>query len=155
MYKIFFLLFSSIILSLDFSEGPYGSEYFDIAGPFSVEDLNATPEGDITNDNILNIQDVVLMISYVIGNIDDNINWFEDGDINNDDIIDILDIVILINSILEGDDPNWNFESKWNGEDCYIFINYTNLSGALIASTDNERELLLTNSPLNVHYFFI
>ena len=155
MYKFSFLLFTSIIFSLDFSEGPYGSEYFDTAGPFSVEDLNATPEGDITDDNILNIQDVVLMISYVIGNINDNINWFEDGDINNDDIIDILDIVILINSILEGDDPNWNFESKWNGEDCYIFINYTNASGTLIASTDNERELLLTNSPLNVHYFFI
>ena len=154
MYKFFFLLLTSITFSLDFSDGPYGSEYFDIAGPFSVQDLNATPEGDITGDNILNIQDVVLMISYVIGNVE-NIDWFEDGDINNDDIIDVLDIVTLINSILAGEDPDWNFENKWNGEDCYIFLNYTNLSGALIASTDQEREWLITNSPLNVHYFFI
>ena len=154
MNKIFFLLLISSIFALDFSDGPYGSEYFDTAGPFSVEDLNATPEGDITDDNILNIQDVVLMISYVIGNVQ-NIDWFEDGDINNDDIIDILDIVTLINSILAGEDPDWNFENKWNGEDCYIFLNYTNLSGALIASTDQEREWLITNSPLNIHYFFI
>ena len=111
MYKILLLLLTSSIFALDFSEGPYGSEYFDIAGPFSVEDLNATPEGDITGDNILNIQDVVLMISYVIGNIED-IDWFSDGDINNDSIIDILDIVNLINSILAGEDPNWNFENK-------------------------------------------
>ena len=152
MHKIFIFLIISMTFSLDFSDGPYGSEYFDTAGPFSVQDLNATPAGDITGDDILNIQDIVLMISYVIGNVE-NIDWFEDGDINNDNIIDILDIVSLINSILEGDDPNWDFENEWNGEDCYIFLNYTSMSGALIAST--TRELMLNNSPMNVHYFFI
>ena len=47
MHKIIILLITSMIFSLDFSDGPYGSEYFDTAGPFSVQDLNATPAGDI------------------------------------------------------------------------------------------------------------
>ena len=149
---IFSTIIVSLSLSLDFSEGPYGSEYFDIAGPLQLEDLNAIPQGDVNYDGILNIQDLILMIQYVIGNID-NIDWLDEGDINSDNIVDILDIVIAINTVLEGEEPLWDFESEWNGEDCYIFLNYTNLSGSLIAS--NTKELLLNNSPMNVHYLFI
>ena len=153
MQKIILSLIAlSFSFSLDFSDGPYGSEYFDIAGPVELEDLNAVPQGDINYDGILNIQDLILMIQYIIGNID-NPDWLDDGDVNNDSIVDILDMVIAINTVLEGQEPVWDFESEWNGEDCYIFINYTNLSGALIGS--NTKELLLNNSPMNVHYLFI
>ena len=147
-----YLIVISFLYSLDFSDGPYGSEYFDIAGPIELEDLNALPQGDVNSDGILNIQDLILMIQYVIGNVGD-IDWLDEGDINNDSIIDILDIVIAINTVLASEDPVWSFETEWNGEDCYIFINYTNLSGSLIAST--TKELLLNNSPMNVHYLFI
>ncbi len=153
MQKIILSLIAlSFSFSLDFSDGPYGSEYFDIAGPVELDDLNAVPQGDINYDGILNIQDLILMIQYIIGNID-NPDWLSDGDVNNDSIVDILDMVIAINTVLEGQEPVWDFESEWNGEDCYIFINYTNLSGALIGS--NTKELLLNNSPMNVHYLFI
>ena len=67
-------ILSSFLISLDFSDGPYGSEYFDTAGPFELEDLNAVPQGDVNDDDILNIQDIILMIQFVIGNIDD-IDW--------------------------------------------------------------------------------
>ena len=146
------LLISSISLSIDFSEGPYGSEYFDIAGPLELEDLNALPKGDVNYDGILNIQDVIMVIQYVIGN-NDNPSWIDAGDVNNDGIVDILDIVTTLNSILSGSEPIWDFETEWNGEDCYIFINYTTSSGTLLASS--TKELLLSNSPMNVHYFFI
>ncbi len=153
MQKIILSLIAlSFSFSLDFSDGPYGSEYFDIAGPVELDDLNAVPQGDINYDGILNIQDLILMIQYIIGNVD-NPDWLNDGDVNNDSIVDILDMVIAINTVLEGQEPVWDFESEWNGEDCYIFINYTNLSGALIGS--NTKELLLNNSPMNVHYLFI
>ena len=122
---IFSLIIVSFSFSLDFSEGPYGAEYFDIAGPLELEDLNALPQGDVNDDGILNIQDLILMIQYVIGNID-NIDWLDEGDVNNDEILDILDIVISINTVLEGESPGWDFESEWNGEDCYIFLIYTN-----------------------------
>ena len=91
--------------TLDFSEGPYGSEYFDIAGPIILDDLNAVPQGDINQDNILNIQDLIIMIQFVIGNMD---SIEEDADVNFDGIVDILDIVISINLILEGYDPVWD-----------------------------------------------
>ena len=136
--------------TLDFSEGPYGSEYFDIAGPIILNDLNAVPQGDINQDNILNIQDLIIMIQFVIGNMD---SIEEDADVNFDGIVDILDIVISINLILEGYDPAWDFETEWNGQDSYIFVNYTAASGALLAS--NTKDLLLENSPMNVHYLFI
>ena len=136
--------------TLDFSEGPYGSEYFDIAGPIILDDLNAVPQGDINQDNILNIQDLIIMIQFVIGNMD---SIEEDADVNFDGIVDILDIVISINLILEGYDPAWDFETEWNGQDSYIFVNYTAASGALLAS--NTKDLLLENSPMNVHYLFI
>ena len=35
-----FILLSSVLLSNEFSEGPYGTGYYDIAAPFSVKDLN-------------------------------------------------------------------------------------------------------------------
>ena len=151
MHK-FFIIFSAFTFSiaLDFSEGPYGSEYFDTAGPLILDDLNAFPLGDTNEDNILNIQDLIIMVQYVIGNTSE-INTV--SDVNSDEIIDILDIVICINLILEGYDPVWDFQLEWNGQDCYIFINYTAASGALIAS--NTKDLLLENSPMNVHYLFI
>ena len=34
-------LFSNIFGQEDFSEGPYGINYFDTAGPFTVQDLNS------------------------------------------------------------------------------------------------------------------
>ncbi len=37
---IFILILSSLIFSDDFSEGPYGINYFDIAAPFELPDLN-------------------------------------------------------------------------------------------------------------------
>ena len=54
----FILMISSFSLTLDFSDGPYGSEYFDIAGPFHLDDLNAVPQGDVNGDDTLNIQDI-------------------------------------------------------------------------------------------------
>ena len=33
-------LFSNIFGQEDFSEGPYGINYFDTAGPFTLQDLN-------------------------------------------------------------------------------------------------------------------
>ena len=42
---------------------------------------------NINYDDNVNIQDVIIMIQYVIGNIN-NIDWLEEGDLNSDDIID-------------------------------------------------------------------
>ena len=53
--------------------------------------------GDVNNDTVLDILDIVLMINFILGlgNIQSST-----ADMNNDDIIDILDIVLVVNIIL-------------------------------------------------------
>ena len=60
-------LISTLLLANDFNEGPYGSEYFDIAGPFTLVDLNME-FGDVTGDGILNILDIISTVNYILGN---------------------------------------------------------------------------------------
>ena len=52
--------------------------------------------GDLNNDEILNIEDILLMINIIL-NLEDN---DEAGDMNGDGGINILDIAILVNIIL-------------------------------------------------------
>ena len=56
--------------------------------------------GDLNGDLIINIQDLILAISYIIGGLIE-IDWFEQGDLNADGLLDILEIVQLANIILE------------------------------------------------------
>ena len=153
---IFILIFTTLCFCEDFSEGPYGTSFFDIAGPFSVPDLNITVQGDPNLDEIVNIQDVIIIVQHILGSSIISGESFIQADINNDSILDILDILGVINQILDPQDPVWNFESQWTGNDSYILIQYdpsVNYSTALWAS--NTKEELLDNSPMNVHYFFI
>ena len=53
--------------------------------------------GDFNNDEIVNIQDTILLVSAVIGN-NDIIN--SHYDLNNDEVINVLDIILLVNIIL-------------------------------------------------------
>ena len=54
-----------------------------------------TLHGDLNDDGILNVLDVVLMVNMVLGN-----GYDESADMNGDGIINVLDIVTLINAIL-------------------------------------------------------
>ena len=166
---IYFLLFS-LITTQDFNEGPYGQEYFDIAGPFTVLDLNnSTVLGDLNDDSVLNINDVIFLIGIILNTIDlgdEEIN----GDINIDGDINVLDITLLIERILYPDSFNpenvWDFQTEWDGEDNYMFIHYdpsnTNSVNmwsdncpANICSNGSDRLTLLEKSNLNTHYFFL
>ena len=51
--------------------------------------------GDINNDSSVNVQDVVLVIDFVLSNDYNNL-----ADLNFDDVIDVLDVVLIINIIL-------------------------------------------------------
>ncbi|RMZ49012.1 hypothetical protein EB821_04570 [Candidatus Marinimicrobia bacterium PRS2] len=52
--------------------------------------------GDLNDDGIVNILDVVLLVNIVLGNEDFN----PAGDMNTDGLINVLDVVILVNAIL-------------------------------------------------------
>ena len=57
--------------------------------------------GDINQDSILNILDVVLVVNYVIGIDSPGFCESEAADMNQDGIINVLDIVLVVNGILD------------------------------------------------------
>ncbi len=169
--NIIYVLLFSITITQDFNSGPYGEEYFDIAGPFHVIDLNSDNKilGDVNDDLKLNINDIIIMVGVILQSIDlgDNANV---ADLNQDDMIDILDITLLIERILYPDsfipENCWDFESEWNGQDNYMFIHYNpsnNNSTEMwsdacplnICSNGSDRLTLLEKSGMNTHYFFV
>ena len=146
----------STLLSDEFSEGPYGMNYFDIAESFSVPDLNISLQGDVNLDETINIQDVILLIGQVLGNTNLNEEQLDQADLNNDNVIDVLDIVNVVSKILYPQNPEWNLEQNWTGNDSYIFIHFdANVSSSSALWGSSTREQLLTTSPNNIHYFFI
>ena len=64
--------------------------------PVSVQVGYQSIPGDVNYDNQINVQDVVLLISIVLGNYNPNI----EADINQDGLINVLDAVLLIDMIL-------------------------------------------------------
>ena len=57
--------------------------------------------GDINSDDIINVQDIIIMIGFILDTIIPNDNQLFIGDLNFDGIVDILDIVLIINIIFE------------------------------------------------------
>ena len=52
--------------------------------------------GDVNNDGIINILDVVSTVNIVLGQAE----WVDAADYNSDDVINVLDIVSIVNIIL-------------------------------------------------------
>ena len=158
IFRLFTLLFllSNIFGQIDFSEGPYGINYFDTAGPFTVQDLNSPVLGDVNSDDILNIQDIILVIGNILGTINLDTEEYSAADINDDNIIDILDVVQIVGRILNPESAGWNFELNWTGSESYIFIHFqTSATGSQALWSSTTKSQLLSDSPTNVHYFFI
>jgi len=57
--------------------------------------------GDVTQDGMLNIVDVILIINYILELQDLTAEQLEIADVNLDTIINIVDILIIMNTILE------------------------------------------------------
>ena len=57
--------------------------------------------GDINQDDIINILDIIILINYILGVESPTDNQFFLSDINEDDIVNILDVVLLVNEILD------------------------------------------------------
>ena len=82
----------------------YANNEIDTAWMLSViNDLliaNNGIQGDINQDSIINILDVVLLINFILSSESPSDNEFLSSDMNADNIINILDAVLIINIIL-------------------------------------------------------
>ncbi len=59
--------------------------------------------GDLNEDEVINVQDVIIIINIILENIDPTEYQLEAGDLNADGIIDVLDIVAVVNLIMGTD----------------------------------------------------
>ncbi len=67
----------------------------------ATEDESYTA-GDVNNDGSINVQDIVILVNFVVIIDYPTSLEFEAGDLNFDGLLDVLDIVLLINIIISG-----------------------------------------------------
>ena len=56
--------------------------------------------GDLNQDYLTNVLDVVQLVNIVLGSVDPDISQMWSGDINSDGAFDVLDVVLLVNLVL-------------------------------------------------------
>ena len=85
--------------------------YYAGAGGIWAEQVfeNATIDGDINFDFLVNILDIVSLVSYILENSYFNENQMDAADLNHDGVINVIDIVSLVNTILLQLQPNPDF----------------------------------------------
>lgn len=56
--------------------------------------------GDINDDELLNIQDIIQLIIYILDDIEPNEDWLNLADLNDDENINIQDLILIVEIIL-------------------------------------------------------
>jgi len=67
---------------------------------FSVIATQLSEDGDVNMDDSVNVQDVVMIINYILGQIDLDPNQQSLADLNDDGAINIQDVILVVNIIL-------------------------------------------------------
>ena len=64
--------------------------------------FNGYEPGNLNNDDLIDIFDIILLVSYILGNLGDynSILFESSGDLNSDNMINISDVLQLVNIIL-------------------------------------------------------
>ena len=81
--------------------------------------------GDLNDDGILNVLDVVIMVNMVLGN-----GYDESSDMNGDKIINVLDIVIMVNMVL---DSGYDESADMNGDEIINVLDIVTLINTILS----------------------
>ena len=76
----------------------YGVSVTTNLGDCAEMDFSSSLPGDLNDDGLVNVLDVVVLVNIVLGQADQD----PAGDLNGDGLINVLDVVILVNIILGG-----------------------------------------------------
>ena len=75
--------------------------------------------GDINDDGLVNVQDIVLIVSYILGALSN-----EEADLNQDGLINVIDVIQLVNIVLYGGlDNNCTDDQEFTTSGVYTDIN--------------------------------
>ena len=92
-------------------------------------------QGDANLDELVNIQDIVLTISHILGVElleDEN---FSNSDTNNDELIDVLDVVIIVGIVLsddnECDETHLDLSLEWEFKEDLSYFDFEQLNNTI------------------------
>ena len=89
---------NNIIWIENYGLPPYELPFY---GDFILNiEINQLVHGDVNEDGDCNIQDIIVMVNYIIGNQELSDVQMDIADINSDGSIDIIDIISVINIII-------------------------------------------------------
>ena len=57
--------------------------------------------GDINDDSLINIQDIILVVQFILGTLDPSDYQFLAADMNSDDQLNVSDIILIMNIVLD------------------------------------------------------
>ena len=94
--------YGSLNGNFDLGGGPndYWDSILDTSYNFLYQYLDQLGDGDINDDNILNIQDIIVLINFILDIQEPTSDEFQSADMNGDSILNILDVVIMIEEII-------------------------------------------------------
>ena len=94
--------------AIDQEEGLYESYVRLITGggnagvPVSMlVSIESSLSGDINGDEVVNIQDVIFLINFILLLDEPSSLEYDSADVNSDDILNVQDVIIIVNSILD------------------------------------------------------
>ena len=86
----------------------------DTNGVFVVD-----PGGDVNGDGRVDIADMVIVVAYIIGDVDLNLRQFTAADMNRDTFVDVIDLQAIINQVFGGTPPA---PGNWDGNDAELAL---------------------------------
>ena len=117
-----------VIIS-DINGNPLGSGVSDC----TLLDIIANP-GDTNLDGVVNVQDIVVLLNFILGFENPSQQQLANGDMNSDGILNVLDVIRIVNNIL-GTARIGNFD-----DDRFGIVNYTRANNDLILSIYSETD---------------
>lgn len=122
------LCFEEVIIS-DINGVQLGT---DISDCYTL-DLIANP-GDTNLDGLINVQDVVILLNFILNNDIPNQQEFINGDMNSDGILNVLDVIRVVNNILG------SARSSNTTQDSFGIVNYKVSNNDLVLTVYSETD---------------
>tara|TARA_Y100001970_G_scaffold62877_1_gene80388 strand:+ start:558 stop:2120 length:1563 start_codon:yes stop_codon:yes gene_type:complete len=123
------ICFEDVIIS-DINGNPLGSGIADCM----LLDIIANP-GDTNLDNSINVQDIVVLLNFILNIENPSEQQFVNGDMNSDGVLNILDVIRIVNEIL-----GFGRTGRIDVDDSFGIVNYSKLNNDLVLSIYSETD---------------
>jgi lysyl endopeptidase len=77
-------------------------EFWEGFDPFAEPEPDPYVLGDVNNDELINVQDIILVVGIILGTVDPDLTMELAADANEDGIINVLDVITVIGIIMDG-----------------------------------------------------